>query len=235
MKRAADRIKAQVELLGNKEYPLTFDRSENSYDAGGNPDPYNANISAVAYRIMAELSAETGEDDKAAVRIAECDGSVRPGAGGLEITGATEVLLLARVEPTRDFSKPAYTAMVASLDSLGGYGLLLERHVARHQPLYDRVKIDLGAPAADRSLSSEQLLAKGGRSLALIERLFNAARYNVLSATGLHAPCLQGIWGAKMTPNWAGDFTANGNLPVAISHMLQANTPELMLSLFNQL
>lgn len=175
------------------------------------------------------------EGYEAAVRIAECDGSVRPGADGLEITGATEVLLLARVEPTRDFSKPAYTAMVASLDSLGGYGLLLERHVARHQPLYDRVKIDLGAPAADRSLSSEQLLAKGGRSLALIERLFNAARYNVLSATGLHAPCLQGIWGAKMTPNWAGDFTANGNLPVAISHMLQANTPELMLSLFNQL
>ena len=172
---------------------------------------------------------------EAAVRIAECDGSVRPGAGGLEITGATEVLLLARVEPTRDFSKPAYKAMVASLDSLGGYGLLLERHVARHQPLYDRVKIDLGAPAADRSLSSEQLLAKGGRSLALIERLFNAARYNVISAAGLHAPCLQGIWGAKMTPNWAGDFTANGNLPVAISHMLQANTPELMLSLFNQL
>lgn len=172
---------------------------------------------------------------EAAVRIAECDGSVRPGAGGLEITGATEVLLLARVEPTRDFSKPAYKAMVASLDSLGGYGLLLERHVARHQPLYDRVKIDLGAPAADRSLSSEQLLAKGGRSLALIERLFNAARYNVISAAGLHAPCLQGIWGAKMTPNWAGDFTANGYLPVAISHMLQANTPELMLSLFNQL
>ena len=175
------------------------------------------------------------EGYEAAVRIAGCDGSVRPGAGGLEITGATEVLLLARVEPTRDFSKPAHKAMAASLDSLGGYGLLLERHVARHQPLYDRVKIDLGAPAADRSLSSEQLLAKGGRSLALIERLFNAARYNVLSATGLHAPCLQGIWGAKMTPNWAGDFTANGNLPVAISHMLQANTPELMLSLFNQL
>lgn len=38
-----------------------------------------------------------------------------------------------------------------------------------------------------------------------------------------------------MTPNWAGDFTTNGNLPVGISHMLQANTPELMLSLFNQL
>lgn len=72
MKRAADRIKAQVELLGNKEYPLTFDGSENSYDAGGNPDPYNANISAVAYRIMAELSAETGESDKAAEYAEAC-------------------------------------------------------------------------------------------------------------------------------------------------------------------
>lgn len=72
MKRAADRIKKQVELLGNKEYPLTFDGSENSYDAGGNPDPYNANISAVAYRIMAELSAETGEDDKAAEYAEAC-------------------------------------------------------------------------------------------------------------------------------------------------------------------
>ena len=37
MKRAADRIKKQVELLGNKEYPLTFDGSENSYDAGATP------------------------------------------------------------------------------------------------------------------------------------------------------------------------------------------------------
>lgn len=77
MKRAADRIKAQVELLGNKEYPLTFDRSENSYDAGGNPDPYNANISAVAYRIMAELSAETGESDKAAEYAEACKTMVK--------------------------------------------------------------------------------------------------------------------------------------------------------------
>lgn len=65
MKRAADRVEKQVELFGNKKYPLTFDGSENSYDAGGNPDPYNANISAVTYKIMALLSAETGENDNA--------------------------------------------------------------------------------------------------------------------------------------------------------------------------
>lgn len=38
-----------------------------------------------------------------------------------------------------------------------------------------------------------------------------------------------------MTPPWAGDYTTNGNLPTAVSHYLAANTPELMLSLFDKL
>lgn len=27
-----------------------------------------------------------------------------------------------------------------------------------------------------------------------------------------------------MTPPWSGDYTTNGNLPVVVSHYLQANT-----------
>ena len=65
VKRAAERMLQQVEELGNKKYPYTFDGSENSYDAGGNPDPYNANISALAYRMVSELARETGETDLA--------------------------------------------------------------------------------------------------------------------------------------------------------------------------
>lgn len=38
-----------------------------------------------------------------------------------------------------------------------------------------------------------------------------------------------------MTPPWSGDYTTNGNLPVVVSHYLQANTPELMLPLFDRL
>lgn len=57
VKKAAQRIIDQVEKYGSKKYPYTFDGSENSYDAGGNPDPYNANISAVAYKIMTILAA----------------------------------------------------------------------------------------------------------------------------------------------------------------------------------
>ena len=65
VKRSAEKMLQQVRELGNQKYPYTFDGSENSYDAGGNPDPYNANISALAYRIVSELAHETGEVDVA--------------------------------------------------------------------------------------------------------------------------------------------------------------------------
>ena len=41
--------------------------------------------------------------------------------------------------------------------------------------------------------SSEELLKLGGQ-LALVEN-FLMARYNVISATGINLPNLQGIWG----------------------------------------
>ena len=63
MKRAAQRMLDQVEQYGSKDYPYTFLGSENSYDHGGNPDPYNASLSAVAYLIMEQLASEQGEDD----------------------------------------------------------------------------------------------------------------------------------------------------------------------------
>lgn len=66
VKKAAQRILVQVEQYGNKQYPFTFDDSENSYDAGGNPNPYNANLSAATYKIMVSLAKEKGETALAA-------------------------------------------------------------------------------------------------------------------------------------------------------------------------
>jgi len=66
LKRAAARILDQVAAHGSKEFPYTFEHSENSYDAGGNPDPFNAGFSAVAYRVMVRFAKEAGEPDIAA-------------------------------------------------------------------------------------------------------------------------------------------------------------------------
>jgi hypothetical protein len=63
MKKAAQRILDQVELYGNTTYPYTFDASENSYDAGGDPNPFNASMSAVAYKVMIIFAKAKGETD----------------------------------------------------------------------------------------------------------------------------------------------------------------------------
>lgn len=55
VKKAAKRILDQVELYGDKQYPYTFSSSDNSYDAGGDPNPFNTSLSIVTYKIMIKL------------------------------------------------------------------------------------------------------------------------------------------------------------------------------------
>jgi uncharacterized protein (DUF608 family) len=61
VKKAGQRVFDQVAAFGNTTYPYTFDSSRNSYDAGGGPDPYNASISVVTYKIMSNLCAVKGD------------------------------------------------------------------------------------------------------------------------------------------------------------------------------
>ncbi len=67
LKKAAQRMLVQVKEYGSKEFPFTFDHSENSYDAGGDPNPFNASVSAVAYKIMQKLGAEYNDPKLVAV------------------------------------------------------------------------------------------------------------------------------------------------------------------------
>jgi len=170
------------------------------------------------------------------IKVMLTQGDMKVEADQLIINGAKEVLLFGRVEPSKDMNQSQISDILSQLNRIKpDYEALLARHRAVHNDLFSRVSLDLGASAADRKKSSEELLQAGGNHPALIEKLFDAARYNILCATGINPPNLQGIWGATMTPSWSGDFTTNGNLPVATSHYLQANTPELMLPLFNKL
>ena len=170
------------------------------------------------------------------VEVAQADGKISTDADRLIINNATDVLLLARIEPSKNMEESKIGEIVEALKSYpSDYDKLLEPHQKIHSELFERVSLDLNATESDRSKSSEELLSAGGSDPALIEKLFDAARYNVICATGINPPNLQGIWGATMTAPWSGDYTTNGNLPVVISHYLQANTPELMLPLFNRL
>lgn len=116
------------------------------------------------------------------------------------------------------------------------YDVLLERHVALHRPLFERVRLDLGAPPDQRTWSSERLLAEAGRSgelsLALAEKIHDAGRYMFLCCAGELPPNLQGIWTGTWKPAWSGDFTLDTNLQLALKHGFSGAYPELMESHF---
>jgi hypothetical protein len=94
------------------------------------------------------------------------------------------------------------------------------------------MRLDLGG-GADRLLTSEELLAKttdAEPSRALLEKVFDAGRYNIISSTSDLPPTLQGVWAGTYDPPWASDFTHNGNVPSSLASMLMGNTPELLLA-----
>ena len=151
------------------------------------------------------------------VKVIADGGSIAAEKGVLKVRGAGTLTLFCRVAPSKDMSSPSLSEMKEGMDLLStSYDDLLCAHTSMHGDLFNRVKLRLNGNDD-------------------IVRLFDAARYNIICSTGINPPNLQGIWGATMTPPWAGDYTTNGNLPAAVSHLLDCSTPELMLPLFDKL
>ncbi len=158
--------------------------------------------------------------------------SAREGSA-LVITGADEVLVFIDIELLYDPDRSRIEEMKAALSGLpADYENLLRRHEAIHGELFNRMRLDLGG-GRDHQMTTEELIAKSTDahpSEALIEKLFDAGRYNIISCTGELPPTLQGVWAGTWDPPWASDFTQNGNVPSAIASMLMGNMPELMLA-----
>jgi alpha-L-fucosidase 2 len=150
--------------------------------------------------------------------------------GRLVIKNAEEVLVVMAVEPNYDESQSLIDNMKSDLASKGGdYEHLLSAQKVTHGELFNRVRLTLG-DGAESDLQSEALVvrARQGSTPAIIQKQFDAARYNIISSTGTNPPTLQGIWSGTWTPPWSSGFTHDGNVEVAVSHLLSANTPELM-------
>ncbi|MEU0805918.1 glycoside hydrolase N-terminal domain-containing protein [Streptomyces sp. NPDC005970] len=106
------------------------------------------------------------------------------------------------------------------------YDELLERHVALHRTAYQRVTLDLAANAAERDLPGSELL-KRPRNAAVLERLFAAGRYHLLSAGGLFPPRLTGLWTGDWNTAWSGAFTNDANLNLQTASAAAAALPEV--------
>ncbi|MCH7945719.1 MAG: glycoside hydrolase N-terminal domain-containing protein [Armatimonadetes bacterium] len=167
-----------------------------------------------------------------AVYVATFGGKTVAQGDELVVSGADEVVLLVAIEPIYDAGGSKLAKMRGDLDTLPmDYDALLAEHVRIHGELFNRMRLDLGG--RDHGLTTEELLAKTSNeelSRTLIEKEFDAGRYNIICSTGELPPVLQGVWGGTYVPGWASDFTHNGNVPSAIASMLMGNTPELMLA-----
>ncbi|HOW84597.1 MAG TPA: glycoside hydrolase N-terminal domain-containing protein [Candidatus Aminicenantes bacterium] len=150
---------------------------------------------------------------------------------GLAVKGADEVLVFVDIKVLDDFEKSLIEGTKKDLAGLpADYSALLAPHAGIHGGIFGRMRLDLGG-GADRGLTSEELLARTTDeepSRALIEKVFDAGRYNILSSVSDLPPTLQGVWAGTYSPPWASDFTHNGNVPSAIASLLMGNMPELM-------
>ncbi len=158
-------------------------------------------------------------------------GTTRLAPPGVRIAGATEVLLLTRVrrhtgeldvvEETR-----ALRELIDERSDICDYEALLDRHLALHRTAYGRVALDLHAADAERALPGSELL-KRTRDSALLERLFAAGRYHLLSASGLCPPRLTGLWTGDWDTAWSGAFTNDANLNLQTASAASAALPEV--------
>lgn len=160
-------------------------------------------------------------------------GSYNPTNAGYNVKNADEVTLYVSVEPNYSSKISNIEMMKHHLQSINdNYEQLLAKHAVIHGGLFNRVKLNLGGEE-DQKLTTEELFKKSSNdniNKALIEKEFDAGRYNIISSTGELPPVLQGLWAGTFVPDWASDYTHNGNVPAAISSMLMGNTPELMLA-----
>jgi len=165
-------------------------------------------------------------------RVVATGGTTEPQDDGtLVVTGADRVLLFVDIRLLHDPEKSVMKEMKHSLEELPtDYGRLLDGHARLHGELFSRMRLDLGGGADHQRTTEELLELSSYESLnrALIEKEFDAARYNIISCTGELPPTLQGVWGGTYVPGWASDFTHNGNVPSAIASYLMGNMPELM-------
>lgn len=176
------------------------------------------------------------------------DGQLESDGKSITVSGATEILLITWVDPVSESRESSggenlnrnglNRERIAGLgDNPKDYDRYLDDHVAIHGELFNRVSLKLNGDPGLRGKPVEEIFEAGIGSPdpSLVELAFDAARYNIISATGINPPNLQGIWSGILTPPWSGDYTTNGNLPVAISGLLSTGTPELMLSAFDML
>lgn len=202
----------------------------------------NSNAQFLNMRVIYPNPSATGNAGYEGVtRVVANGGTVQYVNGKLQVTGADSLMLLTRIQKyytdcQTEWNKQQMQADLAKLPT--DYDTLLEGQRETHTEIYNRVTLDLNAPAEDRAKSNEQLLAEQRASsvpiLALYERMFDAGRYHYLCSSGeMGPPDLLGIWTGDCNVGWSGYYHLDANLNLQIAGAVLGNMLETMEGYFN--
>ncbi len=159
--------------------------------------------------------------------------------GVLEVSNAHEVTLLivgaTSYNNAEDISGDASARCEAYLKAVGNkpYSAIRADHIAAHQELFNRVKLDLGTTDAVRMPTDERLQAiKRGSYDPQFEVLyFQFGRYLLISSSrpGSLPANLQGKWNQYLKAPWNSDYHFNINFQMNYWPSLTCNLSECAL------
>jgi alpha-L-fucosidase 2 len=119
-----------------------------------------------------------------------------------------------------------------------GYAGLRAEHLADYQPLFRRVKLDLGASASAEKATDQRVADfAGGNDPALVALVFQYGRYLLISSSrpGGQPANLQGLWNESNKPPWDSKYTDNINTEMNYWPAEEDNLAECTAPLFDAL
>ncbi|MBQ9228956.1 MAG: glycoside hydrolase N-terminal domain-containing protein [Eubacterium sp.] len=108
------------------------------------------------------------------------------------------------------------------------YAAALAPSAASHKAMWDKVSFTLGDAAdPNKLLSNEKLLSLQRNSTkvneALLERLYQQARFAMICAAGYSMTRLSGMWTGEWMPGWRSEYTMDANVNLQSSGMNTTN------------
>jgi len=172
--------------------------------------------------------------------------SVVPDGGQVRIDGSTVVveganaatLFVAAATEIRERDPLAACRRAIAASAASPFTVLRDRHTADYRRYFDRVTLDLGAPAPDLATDERLTRVRAGFADPALEALyFQFGRYLLISSSrpGTMPANLQGIWNESLAPSWDSKYTININTEMNYWPVEVTNLSELHLPLFDLL
>ncbi|HVU53712.1 MAG TPA: glycoside hydrolase family 95 protein [Puia sp.] len=204
--------------------------------------PERAAVSTEGNTLVMEGQLDNGIDGKgmryrACLEISQKGGQSHADKDALDVQGATEVIVF--LSAGTDWRDPDYKETIRKTMTAAknkAYAVQRQRHIAHYRQLFDRVHFQLGAPAADDSLTTDKRIiafrSPGGADMGLPSLFYQFGRYLSISSTrvGLLPPNLQGLWANQLQTPWNGDWHLDINVqmnhwPVEVSNLSELDLP----------